>query len=363
MAKHKQGDALTARPIAGAELSREDIEAAARQARLLSMEIEMTHACNLHCGYCYASAGKPLADELSLTEIIDAVIQAADLGARKIVVLGGGEPCMYRDLHALIERIRAMELDVELFTNGTLIDRSRAEFLHNSGVSVVVKRNSLRQAVQDELAGVPGAFERIEKGLAALMEAGYPDQTHGLGVQTVICRKNLDEICDLWRWARDRGIQPYFECLTVQGRLNENMHLNISLEETRGVFLDLCRIDREVYGVSWAPHPPLASSRCARHLYSILLTANGDFHPCVGVAIPVGNVRRDRLADILTADPVLCDMRNIYDRIKGRCRDCQLNGECYGCRGNAFQLTGDHLASDPSCWLNGDYRARPEAQR
>lgn len=353
----------TARPIAGAEFSRQDIEAAARQARLLSMEIEMTHACNLRCGYCYASAGKPLADELSLQEIVGAVEQAASLGARKIVILGGGEPCMYKDLHVLIEHVRGMGLDVELFTNGTLIDEARAAFLYECGVSVVVKRNSLVESVQDELAGVPGAFGRIEKGLAALMEAGYPDKTHGLGVQTVICGKNLGEIPELWRWARDRGIQPYFECLTIQGRLSENMALNVSPEETRQVFLELCRTDREVYGVSWTPHPPLVSARCARHLYSILLTANGDFHPCVGVAIPVGNVRRDRLADVLAASPVLCDMRNIYDRIRGRCRDCQLNGECYGCRGNAFQLTGDHLASDPSCWLNGDYRARSEAQR
>jgi radical SAM protein with 4Fe4S-binding SPASM domain len=363
MPKDRHSTRPAARPIAGVEFSRGDIETAARGARLLSMEVEMTHACNLHCGYCYASAGNPLAGELSLSEIVNAVEQAAGLGARKIVILGGGEPCMYKDLHVLIERLRGMRLDVELFTNATLIDGSRAAFLHGHGVSVVAKRNSLVKSVQDELAGVPGAFERIEKGFAALMEAGYPDETHGLGIQTIICRQNLGEMADLWRWARDRGIQPYFECLTVQGRLNENMSLNVSPEETRQIFLELCRIDREAYGISWMPHPPLVSSRCARHLYSILLKANGDFHPCVGVEISLGNVRLDRLADIVSGHPVLSDMRNIYDRIKGRCRDCQFNGECYGCRGNAFQLTGDHLASDPSCWLNGDYKARAEAGR
>ncbi|MFV9645436.1 MAG: hypothetical protein ACNYWU_06395, partial [Desulfobacterales bacterium] len=33
---------------------------------------------------------------------------------------------------------------------------------------------------------------------------------------------------------------------------------------------------------------------------------------------------------------------------------CEKAEYCYGCRGAAYQLTGDYLASDPLCWKNID---------
>jgi radical SAM protein with 4Fe4S-binding SPASM domain len=347
--------------MAGMEFSRLEIEAAARAGRLLTLELEMTRACNLRCVYCYASAGQPMRDEMSLDEIREATRQAADLGARKIIVLGGGEPCLYPYLRELIEHIcqPALGLSLELFTNGTLIDNGLARFLYAHRVSIVVKRNASDPAIQDALAGVLGAFEGIQRGIASLLTAGYPDEDHGLGVQTVICRQNLHEIPDLWRWARSRKILPYFETVTTQGRAVENKSLDIPPEELRETFFQLLKIDREEYGLDWAPHPPLVGASCARHLYSILVRANGDICPCVGVQIPLGNIRRDRLADLLLRHPVARDLRHIYETIKGPCRSCRFNGECYGCRGNAFQLTGDYLASDPRCWMNGS----PDAAR
>lgn len=35
--------------------------------------------------------------------------------------------------------------------------------------------------------------------------------------------------------------------------------------------------------------------------------------------------------------------------IKGPCNSCDMTDGCYGCRGAAYQLTGDYLASDPLC--------------
>jgi len=341
------------RPLAGLEFTPEEIDRAARTGRLLSVELEMTRSCNLRCVYCYARAGQPEAAEMSFEEIQGAVRQAVDLGARKVVVLGGGEPCLYSQFHGLIEHLGGLGLDIEVFTNGTMIDLGLARFLFHHRVSVVVKRNAADPDLQDALAGVPGTFQRIQEGIESLFAAGYPDPEHGLGVQTVVCRRNLHEIPELWRWARSRRILPYFECMTAQGRAAEDGDLTLTAQELREVFHELCRIDREECGVRWIPHPPLAGSRCARHLYSLLIRANGDLYPCVGVEIAVGNLRRDRLADVIRSHPVLDDLRHVYGRIKGRCRRCRLNGQCYGCRGNAFQLTGDYLASDPGCWMNG----------
>ncbi len=46
------------------------------------------------------------------------------------------------------------------------------------------------------------------------------------------------------------------------------------------------------------------------------------------------------------------NLKNYREMIKGPCRTCEKSSECYGCRGAAYQLTGDYLASDPTCWRN-----------
>ncbi|HWU39191.1 MAG TPA: SPASM domain-containing protein, partial [Candidatus Acidoferrum sp.] len=101
----------------------------------------------------------------------------------------------------------------------------------------------------------------------------------------------------------------------------------------------------------WTPKPPIAGFTCRRHLYSCLVNSQGVVQPCTGVDLPVGNVREKPLATILRESKVIRDLRRVYQRIDSGCRVCEFEGECYGCRGNAYQITGDYLAADPACWL------------
>jgi radical SAM protein with 4Fe4S-binding SPASM domain len=72
--------------------------------------------------------------------------------------------------------------------------------------------------------------------------------------------------------------------------------------------------------------------------------------PCVGVNLPLGNVRRQPLKTIVENSRVLKDLKNYRHTIKGPCNSCDMADGCYGCRGAAYQITGDYLASDPLCW-------------
>lgn len=336
----------------GLEFSQEEIAEARARRGLLSLELELSRACNLRCIYCYASSGLPMENELSLPEILDVVDQAVALGARKIIILGGGEPLLYPYLIDVIDYILSKGVKADLFTSGTLITPSKARALYDRGVAVVVKMNSRRPDIQDFLAGHPGTFQAIERGLEALKAVGYPDEEHILGVETVICRQNYEELPQLWRWARKQGIIPYVEIMTWQGRAKEHPDLEVSIQKTRTLFETLARIDAEEFGNKWIPHPPLAASHCARHEYSCTVIANGDIHPCPGVNLSVGNVREDTLEHILNKSPVIQELRNIRKLIKGRCGRCELKYRCYGCRGNAYQITGDYLAEDPMCWFS-----------
>jgi radical SAM protein with 4Fe4S-binding SPASM domain len=335
----------------GMEFSPEEIAECRKQNGLLSLELELSRVCNLRCIYCYASSGTALENELSVAEIQDVIEQAVALGVKKIIILGGGEPLLYPHLFEVIDCILEKKLVVDLFTNGLTLTDSIAAKLYERGVGVVLKMNSRRAEVQDYLAGKQGTFTAICSGLKALQQAGYPDEGHPLGVETIICNQNYDELPDLWRWARREKIVPYIEAMTMQGRATEHDDLEVTPEMVKILFEELSRIDRTEFGCSWTPHPPLVASHCARHEYSCTITSIGEVYPCPGVSVSTGNIRENRLAEILAGSSVIQELRNIRDNIKGQCAICEIHDHCYGCRGHAYQVTGDYLAEDPLCWF------------
>jgi len=333
------------------EFTEREIRQAVAADRLLSMEIEFSRVCNFRCSYCYVDAGIECTNELSRQELKDVILQAKELGARKIIILGG-EPSLYPHLVEMLRFLGQKGLEIEMFTNGSGIDQALASVLAEERVRIALKLNSRNEKIQDQLAGKKGAWQIINRALAALQVAGYPSKELFLAISTVICRQNIAELPAMWQWLRQKNIEPYFEVITPQANALGNSSLNVGPVELKELFARLSAIDQEKFGRSWEPQPPLVGNRCMRHQVSCVVTATGDVMPCVGVTIPLDNIRHNTLASILKNSEVINNLKNYRQMIKGPCRSCEKAAECYGCRGAAYQLTGDYLASDPTCWRN-----------
>ncbi len=337
------------------EQSMPAIKKAAEENRLLTMEIEFSLRCNFSCPYCYVPHSDFLEEELNIEEIQDVIMQGKALGAKKIIILGG-EPTIYPQIKELIAFICGQDLEVEMFTNGSGVTPALAQFLFDQRVRVVLKMNSFDESLQDKLAGKKGAYDIIHAALAALKAAGYPSDNAFLAVSTIICRPNLPELPKFWQWLRDQGIAPYFEIITPQANALNNRWLFVAPDEIHELFKSLAGIDAQDYGLEWEPQPPLVGNRCLRHLFSCLVNSKGDVMPCVGLNLSMGNIRNTPLKEILSNSQVRKDLKNHRQTIKGPCNTCDKAEYCYGCRGAAYQMTGDYLASDPLCWRN--YRSK-----
>ena len=336
-------------PADGFGFSAQDIGDCIARRGLLSMEIELTLACNFRCPYCYAGTN-PNQASLTLDEVQDVVRQAKALGAKRIILLGG-EPTLYPELHEIINYIVGLGMEIEMFTNGSRITENEAQFLHSRDVAVVLKLNTLNAELQNLLTGCERGHQLIHTALANLRRAGYPTEGKRLAISTIICKDNFDELPELWRWTRSQGMVPYFETITPQGNAKENDHsLNVANEQIGAMFQKLADIDRREFGRSWEPQPPLVGNVCKRHQFSCVVTAIGSVQACVGVTIPLGNIREQPLGTILADSEVLENLRNYHNKIKEPCQSCPKAEGCYGCRGAAYQLTGDYLAADPLCW-------------
>ena len=333
------------------EFDRAAIARAATENRLLTMEIEFSLRCNFRCPYCYVPEESYFDGELSSGEIRDVLVQARDLGAQRIIILGG-EPSIYPHIREMIGFIQDQGMDVEMFTNGSGMTADFARWLFDRRVRVVMKMNSFDADLQDRLSGKPGAGRVIAKALDHLKQTGYPSEDAFMAVSTIICRQNIKELPRLWCWLRDQGIAPYFEIITPQANALENRWLNVDPRALQQLFEALAKIDRECYGRTWPVQPPLVGNRCLRHQFSCLVTSKGDVMPCVGVTLPLGNLRKQSLKTIIENSQVLKELKNHRNTIKGPCSNCDQADGCYGCRGAAYQITGDYLASDPMCWRN-----------
>lgn len=343
--------------LKGLHFLKKEILKCVRSNSLLRISLAPSKFCNLKCPFCYANAynknGKnELKDELSFREIKSIILQAKKLGA-KTITLGGGEPLIYPRIKELISFINSKKLIPLVFTNGLAISKELSKFLFSKNSSIIIKLNSLdKPQIHDEMVGnIKGVQTKIRKRLDILIETGFnKTRPTRLAIESVISRRNIGEIPNIFRYARKNNIYPYLELVTPSGRGKKYSHV-LSQKEAKKIFYDLLKIDKSEFGYSWTPHPPQISNSCQFFLTAIYIGANGKVQPCPTVDIELGDLRIEKLSKIIKK-PLAVKFKNIKDNIKGKCKNCaKCNDFCYGCRGAAFSVNSDALDPDPICWL------------
>lgn len=339
------------------------------------ISLELSRVCNLRCTYCYAGASSERRGGLTDDEVRAIIDEAVACGARAISIVAGGEsllrPSLLRDGESPIDYANERGCYTYVYTNCTLMEVRGARWLFARDVSVVGKLNSLRAAVQDDLAGVSGASGRIRRGIDALLDAGFGGSApHRFALETIICRQNYDEMPELWRWMRRRGIVPEVEIPTLHGRAADNRHaLYFGEEEApdkyRALFEELLSIDRAEFGFDWVPHPPFPASSCRLYDTNCYVNDRGGVQPCAGVEWEAGVLRvgprkhEGKPLEEILAHPQFARIRHVNDFLQGACKDCDLGHTCYGCRAAAWHKTGDIFAEDPVCWRKKNGSTQP----
>ncbi|WP_406661791.1 radical SAM protein [Methanolobus sp. ZRKC3] len=320
---------------------------------LLAIRVETNTTCNLACRYCYAQSGPGSHRILDVDVLKDVILQASKMGARSIVVIGGGEPTIHPDFRELIAYIDSLGMIPMVFSNTMLMTKDLAGFLYEHNASVMGKLDSLDPEVQDYLAGIPGVSAKIRKGLDNLIDAGFTDVEDDsrlrLGVSFVSNKMNLGEIEDIWNFCRSNKIFPNMEILTPTGRANEELEAQLlTADEIKDYKLKLLDIDRKEYGYDWLPYTPLTASGCMQHLYSMYITIDGDVRPCAPTkfdhhpdlqrnGVYPYNTNVMSLKDIYRSE-LFTYVREIDNVLEGKCGSCEHLNECIGCRGYSYSV-------------------------
>ncbi len=338
---------------------------------LARMSIEIARRCNLRCTYCYTEASADHRGGLDDDELRAIVAEGIAIGARLVSIVGGGEPLLRASLlvdgASLIDFAGSLGCYAYLYTNGTLLRGDEARWLFARDVSVVGKWNSPRDEVQDALVGVKGAAARIRRGVDALIDAGFAAEGR-LALETVICPQNYEDLPEMWRSMRRRGIIPEVEIPTVHGRAADpGAAITFDPAEAgakyAALFDELLRIDRAEFGFDWVPHPPFPAGSCTLFETNCYVNDRGGVQPCAGVDREYGTIGPGRSLSDIVRSPAFQAIRQVRARLEEPCRSCDLVDVCYGCRGAAYQATGDPFAADPVCWRKRDAPAEIACDR
>jgi pyrroloquinoline quinone biosynthesis protein E len=323
---------------------------------------ELTYHCPLRCAYCSNPTQVPKRAPLPTAEWLRVLEEARDLGAMQ-VHFTGGEPLLYSDLEALVERAAALELYSNLITSGLPLTRARLERLRAAGLDAVqLSLQGASAGVSTAIAGVD-AFERKLRVAAWARELELP-----LTINVVLHRQNLHEVEGVIALAERLGAER-LELANTQflGFAYENraalMPSREKLEVARAlVHAARARLRGKMEVLFVLPDYHAGRPRTCMSGWGeryIVITPDGRAMPCHAahvLPIEFPDVRSESLAAIWVGSPAFQRYRGT-DFLGEPCRSCERRElDRGGCRCQAYLLTGDASATDPVCALSPLHR-------
>ncbi len=325
----------------------------------LALIAEVTHRCPLHCVYCSNPVQLAAVEsELSTAEWKQVFEQCGKLGMLH-AHFTGGEPLARADLAELISAARGAGLYTNLITSGIGLNEQRLKSLVDAGLDhIQISFQDSREEAANWIAGAKAHAHKIELSRAI--------RKHELAftVNLVVHRQNLDHLEEMITFIEQLNpdrveiahTQYYGWALANRAALMptaEQVEKAVAIvAEAEKRWTGRIRIDSVVPDY-YAQFPKACMGGWGRKL--ILINPYGKVLPCHAAEVLPGmsfeNVREKSLQSIWQDSPSFQHFRG-EDWMPEPCRTCERRAEDFGgCRCQAFLLTGDANATDPTCSL------------
>jgi radical SAM protein with 4Fe4S-binding SPASM domain len=312
----------------------------------------ITKKCNLTCRHCYIdySCQETTRDELMV--ILEKIKKTRPF----LVILTGGEPLMRDEVFFILDTLKRLRTDILFETNGTLITDDNADKISECCPSAQVSIYSSSEKTHDDMTGVEGAFRKMMKGVSLLRERGVD-----IRFNCVLHRENVDEIQEITELALKHGDRIKFNTIDLLGRSVHLKNLAFSKGEYKKA-MELIRFLQEQHQeeriLVHLPYIHLKDglyafdrSICTAGLSGFMIDFDGTAKLCEKVPLEIGNVIQQDMNDIWNS-PIIEDMRNITEKIRGKCSSCTFLSVCKGgCRGETYIRAHDLYGEDPLCWI------------
>ena len=173
----------------------------------IKIAFEPTMSCNLRCPMCDRTQKddfeKHRDNQLPYETVKAFLHEVGRLGTRFFQFIGGGEPLCEPHLEEYMRILKSYGVYLHLWTNGTLIDDARAEWIAELCDMVTVSLDSPNPSVNDIGRGVTGATEKSIAGIRRLRER---NENLFIRVHSVISALNVEHLRDFADFAAENGV-------------------------------------------------------------------------------------------------------------------------------------------------------------
>jgi radical SAM protein with 4Fe4S-binding SPASM domain len=290
----------------------------------------------------------------------------------KPVIVWTGKECLKRsDLYTITRYCESLgfEMHLDPLTNDLSFSIVR-EIVQNGIRSLVIRLDGASAEHHDEIRGI-GDFDMAQATIEFSRQVNLP-----FSITTTITRKNMQDlplILDLVIRSNAAAFHPY---VLIPGDQNDAKFC-LSGKEYEETLIWLTR-QRELVP-SWFGFQPTCAPQyyriirqqeitnqpvpfnevqqeepvnhgCTGGRYYAYITGEGIVQTCGELAITAGSLKSARFDfQSIWEQSHLFQMLRDANSYTGRCRRCEYNTICGGCRARAYITTGDYLAAEPLC--------------
>lgn len=328
--------------------------------RLRSAVWEITLACCFSCKYCGSTGGRARKNELSTDECLDVVHQLAELGCKRVSLIGG-EVFMRKDWKIIVNELTAYGIRTAIITNGFLFNDEVLKDLKDVNIeSVAVSLDSVEEVHDKYRQG--GSYNRAINAIEKLAGAGI--------MVTVISTLNSEAVKKLqsfyevlynmpiaaWQLqacspmgnAAKSGIDFSFDFGEVISFVEKNRELApfaIGIADNIGYYTEA---EGTLRGNSSS-----CFTGCKAGLTVLGIDSVGNIRGCESMydeKFIEGNIRERRLKDIWNDPDAFSYNRSFSaDKLTGACSKCEYGRYCAGgCRSYNYFVHGK-IYESPAC--------------
>ncbi len=175
----------------------------------ISVSIEPTNRCNLHCPECPSGLSQLTRRKGNIsfdhfTRIIDSL--AKDLYYLNLYFQG--EPFMHPDFFRLVKLARSKGIFVSTSTNGHFLSPGNARQTIESGLDKLIISVDGTDQASYEAYRKGGSFDQVTEGIRELVR--WKKETHSakpqIIIQFIVFKHNQDQIAEIKRLGREWGV-------------------------------------------------------------------------------------------------------------------------------------------------------------
>lgn len=306
----------------------------------LRVMFELTYRCNFRCRHCYVPFSYRKKPELKTGKVFSILDQLAEIGC---FYLGftGGEPFMRRDIMDILRYAKRKGFELIIYTNGSLIDREKAEELTQLKPNKVdITIPALAQNAFEKITQNRGSHKRVFRTIELLRQRHIP-----LGFKTCVLKENEDEIGDIQKFAQSlnafhrlddmlsRRLDGSGEPYRYRGRKEVSEFESFRVREFRNREEKI--EDYDLIGIKKEEANQKNLFECGVGVSQAAITPQGEFKPCLMIDEPRYKIVVSRKSQVASLKEGWKSLREFIASVKPdenyKCQNCRLKIFCKWC--------------------------------